>query len=90
MNAVSLHRPMVRRKARTIIACELAVNCAMAHDDATWQQLGADSLDMVNIPRALEDAFGIRFTDEQVEFCKTVGTAIDLVENKLENRGLVE
>lgn len=81
--------PMIRRRARTVIARELAVSCAQAHDDATWADLSADSLDMVNIPAALEVEFGIRLSDDDVEFAKTVGTAIDLVENKLENRGLV-
>lgn len=80
---------MTRRKARTIIARELAASVSQCHDDAGWAELGADSLDMVAIPRALEEAFGVRFSDEQVEFCKTVGTAIDLVEAKLENRGML-
>lgn len=79
---------MTRRRARTVIARELSASVARCHDDASWRDLGADSLDMVTIPAALENEFGIRLGDAEVEFCQTVGTAIDLVETKLENRRL--
>lgn len=79
-----------RRKARVVIAQVLAVPVERVRDDADFRSdLRADSLDLVEIPAALENAFGIRISDEEAEFCKSVGTAIDLVETKLENRRLV-
>lgn len=79
----------VRRRARAIIACDLSVAMNRVRDDAEFvRDLGADSLDMVTLPRALEESFGVRFSDDEVAFCKTVGTTIDLIETKLENRGL--
>jgi acyl carrier protein len=78
----------VARGVRVIIARQLA--CPMrrlASDDAEFRNdLGADSLDLVQIPCALEEAFGVRFTDDEVAFCQTIGTAVDLVRTKLENR----
>jgi acyl carrier protein len=49
------------------------------------RDLGADSLDLAEIPVLIEEEFGIRFNDDEVAFCQTVGTAIDLIESKLEN-----
>lgn len=43
------------------------------------EDLGADSLDRVEIAMALEDEFAIEVTDEDGESCKTVQNIIDLV-----------
>lgn len=81
----------VARMVRLELAQVLAVSIDRLIDGADYRRdLGADSLDLVEIPAALEKRFGVLFTDEQVAFCKTVGTTIDLVTAKLENRGLVE
>jgi acyl carrier protein len=74
------------RRARVVIARELGCPLPRLTDAADFRRdLGADSLDLVNVPRALEDEFGIRLTDREVEFCQTVGTAVDLIRSKLEN-----
>jgi len=79
----------ITRRARVIIARELACPLKRLTDNADFRRdLGADSLDLVGIPHALEDEFGIRFSDDEVEFTQTIGTAIDLVRTKLENRGV--
>jgi acyl carrier protein len=81
-----MNRDSVERRARLVIARELGVQLRSVTDGADFRRdLGADSLDLVNLPRALEDEFAVAFTDDQVEFCQTVGTAIDLIESKLEN-----
>jgi acyl carrier protein len=81
-----MNRDSIERRTRLVIARELAVPVRVVVDHADFRRdLGADSLDLVNVPRALEDEFGIAFSDDQVEFCQTVGTAIDLIESKLEN-----
>jgi acyl carrier protein len=77
----------VARGVRVIIARQLACPMRRLADDAEFRHdLGADSLDLVQIPCALEEAFGVRFTDDEVAFCQTIGTAVDLVRTKLENR----
>ena len=44
--------------------------------------LGADSLDAVELLMALEEEFDIEIADEEVEKCVTVQDAIDLVKGK--------
>jgi acyl carrier protein len=76
----------IGRRARVIIARELGCSLRLLTDSADFRaDLGADSLDLVNVPRALENEFDILLTDDEVEFCQTVGTAIDVIRSKLEN-----
>jgi acyl carrier protein len=76
----------VGRRVRVTIARELACPLSRLSDGADFRRdLGADSLDLVGIPHALEDEFGVSLTDGEVEFCQTVGTAIDVIRSKLEN-----
>lgn len=84
-------RDDISRRARMVIGQELICNWTKISDASEFtRDLGADSLDMVSLPRALEDEFGIILTDDEVGFCQTVGTAIDLIETKLENRACGE
>lgn len=80
----------IGRRARVVIARELGCPMRRLGDGADFRRdLAADSLDLVNIPHALEEEFGIRFSDDEVAFCQTVGTAADLIRTKLENRRVV-
>jgi len=45
------------------------------------EDLGADSLDVVEILMAIEDKYGVQVPDEDVMKVKTVGDVISLVEN---------
>lgn len=79
----------IGRRVRVVIARELACPLRRLADDAEFRRdLGADSLDLVNIPHALEEEFGVRFSDDEVEFTKTVGTSIDIIRTKLENKAV--
>lgn len=79
----------IGRRARVVIARELACPMRRLGDGAEFRRdLGADSLDLVNIPHALEEEFAIRFSDDEVAFCQTVGTAVDLIRTKLENKSV--
>lgn len=76
----------IGRRVRVTIARELCCALLRLTDAAEFRRdLGADSLDLVNVPRALEDEFGIVLSDQEVEFCQTVGTTIDVIRSKLEN-----
>jgi acyl carrier protein len=51
------------------------------------EDLGADSLTIVQIVMNMEDEFGIEIPDEEVESIKTVGSAVEHIQKKLEEKG---
>ena len=64
-------------KVREIIINELGVEAEKVTDDASFvEDLGADSLDTVELVMALEEEFGIDIPDEDAEQLRTVGDAI--------------
>ena len=50
------------------------------NESASFSDLGADSLDTVELVMALEDTFGIEIPDDQQEKIQTVQDAIDFIE----------
>ncbi len=71
-------------KVQQIIA--ETINCGV--EEVTLQasltdDLGADSLDAVELNLALEDAFGIAIPDEDLEQMKTVGSIVDYLEARV-------
>ena len=51
-----------------------------ATEDQTWQDLDVDSLDLVELVKALEDRFGVAIADGRLKAIKTVGDAVSLVQ----------
>ena len=51
-------------------------------ESAFIDDLGADSLDIVQMLMAMEKEFGVSFEDEELTKIKTVKDAIDLIEKK--------
>jgi acyl carrier protein len=51
-----------------------------AEPGQTWQDLDVDSLDLVELVKALEDHFGVAIVDGRLKEIKTVGDAITLVQ----------
>jgi acyl carrier protein len=69
--------------ARTLIAEHLAVNLDSVEDDALFgADLGADSLDMVELVMRFEDELNIIIEDDESETCVTVGDALALLARK--------
>ncbi len=64
-------------KVREIIINELGVEAEKVIDEASFvEDLGADSLDTVELVMAFEEEFSIDIPDEDAEQLKTVGDAI--------------
>lgn len=64
-------------RVREIIINELGVEPEKVSDDASFvEDLGADSLDTVELVMAFEEEFGIDIPDEDAEQMRTVGDAI--------------
>jgi acyl carrier protein len=66
----------------------LAENLSVAEDQVTMESrfqedLDADSLDLVEAVLALEEEFGVSIPEEEMEGVKTVGQAVNLVNQKL-------
>jgi acyl carrier protein len=64
-------------RVREIIINELGVEAEKVTDEASFvEDLGADSLDTVELVMAFEEEFGIDIPDEDAEQMRTVGDAI--------------
>ena len=64
----------------TLVADQLGVDVAEVTPDASiLDDLGADSLDVVELVMSLEDAFDIEVPDEEVEGMRTIGDIQQLV-----------
>ena len=73
----------VADRVRAIIAEQLGVKLEEVTDAASFiEDLGADSLDTVELVMALEEEFGIEIPDEDAEKMGTVGDAIKYIESK--------
>lgn len=72
-------------KVQEIIASELGVEIEKVSEDAHFvDDLGADSLDTVELVMAFEEEFGIEIPDEDAEEMQTVGDAIAYLGEKTE------
>jgi len=66
-------------KVLSIIAQKLSIKPDSINEHATLQDLGADSLAMVDIIMQLEEDFNIEINDEKAESLKNVGDVINYV-----------
>jgi len=74
----------VSDKVKTIICDQLMVDQEEITDESSFvEDLGADSLDTVELIMEFEDEFGIEIPDEQAEKISTVGEAIAYLEKLL-------
>ena len=71
-------------RVREIIINELGVEPEKVTDDASFvEDLGADSLDTVELVMAFEEEFGIDIPDEDAEKLRTVGDALKYLNEKV-------
>ena len=74
---------MVFDKVKELIADQLDVDAEKVVAEANIQDdLGADSLDVVDLVMAVSDEFGVEIPDEQVENIKTIGDIVKCIEDK--------
>ncbi len=74
----------VEQRIKKIVAEQLGVNEAEVKSESSFvDDLGADSLDTVELVMALEEAFEIEVPEEELEGVQTVGQAYELVTSKL-------
>lgn len=69
-------------KVTEIIASQLSVSIEKVKGDTNIaEELGADSLDLVEILMSLEDEFGISIPDEAIPQIKTINDIVDFIES---------
>jgi acyl carrier protein len=75
----------VEAKVKEIIVENLGVDAEKVTADASFvEDLGADSLDTVELVMAFEEEFDVEIPDEDAEKMRTVGEAIAYLKNKTE------
>ena len=75
---------MVLEKVKAILAEQFDVEEDSITAETTIQEeLGADSLDVVDLLMSIEDEFEIEVPDEEIENIKTVGHLVEYIEKKV-------
>ena len=74
---------MVEEKVKSLIASQLNIPVEKVEDGSRLvEDLGADSLDVVEMLMTLEEEFGISIPDEETVNMKTVAEIIKVIESK--------
>lgn len=74
----------IQTKVTEIIVEKLGVSAGEVTLEASFtEQLGADSLDTVELIMEFEKEFGLQIPDEEAEKIKTVGEAVEYIESHL-------
>jgi acyl carrier protein len=73
----------IEAKVKDIIVNELGVEAEKVTTEASFvDDLGADSLDTVELVMAFEEEFGVEIPDEDAEKLQTVGDAISYIQQR--------
>lgn len=68
-----------KSKVLTIIADKLNMPRENIDSTSSFKELGADSLDIVEIIMSFEESFGVEIKDEDAEKIKTINQAVELI-----------
>lgn len=72
---------MVFEKVQAILSEQLDIDSSeITMDSALLEDLGADSLDVVDLVMSIEDEFNLEVSDEALEEMTTVGDAVRYIE----------
>lgn len=76
---------MVFEKVKTILCDQLDLEEEkITMESSITEDLGADSLDVVDMVMSLEEEFDVEIPDEEVEHIKTVGDIVKYIEDNAE------
>jgi len=73
----------VESKVKGIIAAQLEVAADKLTMETSFEDIDADSLDIVELVMALEEEFDLEISDQEIENIKTVGDIIKFIESQL-------
>ena len=76
---------MIFEKITEILAEQLSADQeSMTMDSKIAEDLGADSLDLVDLLMSIEDEFGVEIPDEEVENLHTIGEVVEYIAKNTE------
>lgn len=73
----------VEEKVKAIISEQLEVAAESLTAETTFEEIDADSLDIVELVMALEEEFDLEISDQEIENIKTLGDIITFLESRL-------
>ncbi len=73
----------VENKVKEIVADQLEVAMDKLAMETTFEDIDADSLDIVELVMALEEEFDLEISDQEIENIKTIGDVIKYIESKV-------
>lgn len=68
-------------KVKTIVADGLGVDAAELTAETSFKELGADSLDLMDLVMAFEDEFGVEIETDALAELTTVGSVVKYIES---------
>ena len=75
---------MVLDKIKSILSTQFGIDEDQINENTdVVSDLGADSLDVVELMMSVEDEFGIMIQDEEIAELKTVGDVVNYIERRL-------
>jgi len=72
----------IEEKVKSLVVEKLKVDAGQIRLESKFNDLGADSLETMDLIMAFEDAFGITIEDQDMAKITTVGEAIDFIKQK--------
>lgn len=84
MGNLPAKKELIWEKIKTILHDHLNINEQEITYDTTFQDLEADSVDVVEIAMSLEDEFEIEIPDELLENIKNIQQLVDFINEALE------
>lgn len=75
-----MDRSEALERVKKVVSSQLSVDGGQVTESASFtNDLGADSLDTVELVMAFEEEFGVEIPDEEAEKISTVGQAVDYI-----------
>lgn len=83
---MAIEKQEIRSRVIAVVAEKLSLDAAAISDASTLQNLGADSLDMVEIIMQLEETFDVSIDDEKAERLETLSDVVNYIHQLLSEK----
>ena len=73
----------IQQEVHELLVGEFKVSAEAIEPEATFKELGLDSLDMVSLAMSLEDRLGVQIPDEELSGIERYGQALELLQRQV-------